>query len=166
MNERTLKTEKCIYVYIHMYKHTYICCVQPMAYIQGDVTASSGNWGYPWTMCVIFLVSWTHFLFPSHSPWLSSSWQSTLSCLPHPFPKKTGWYPASSSVAGWLSGTACVPSVCCGMCSCSSSHQPAGWPLDATALHLRCGLWDAFFLPWIPSHCTWWCWVTHFNSLW
>lgn len=152
-----------ICIHTHVQTHIHMLCATDVLHT-GGCDSLIRKLRIP--MCVIFLVSWTHFLFPSHSPWLSSSWQSTLSCLPHPFPKKTGWYPASSSVAGWLSGTACVPSVCCGMCSCSSSHQPAGWPLDATALHLRCGLWDAFFLPWIPSHCTWWCWVTHFNSLW
>lgn len=70
MNEHTLKTEKHMYAYIHTYKYTYInSCVQPMAYSQWDMTASSGNWWYPWTaVCGFSGVPNPIFLFLSHPP--------------------------------------------------------------------------------------------------
>lgn len=166
MNEQTLKTEKHIYAYIHTYKYTYInSCVQPMAYRQWDMTASSGNWWYPWTVVCGFS-GVLNPIFLSVPPTLGCPAHGRAPCLAcyilfqRSLPKH---HPVSLvDFQGWL----CVPSMHCATCSCCSPCQPAGWLLDAAALHLRCGLWDAFFLPWSPSPCTWWCWVMHFNSFW
>lgn len=60
---------------------------------------------------------------------------------------------------GWLVSHPCVVPRAAALPRISL--QGGDWMLQL----FRCGLWDAFSLPCIPSECTWWCWVTHFNSL-
>ena len=148
------------------YKHTYICCVQLMAYVQWDVTASSGNWWYPWTMVCDFSSVLNPLSFSLAFTLAVLLMAEHLVLLAPSFSKEDWMTPKHHPVSLFgFQGRLCVPSVCCAMCSCSSLHQPARWLTDAAALYLRC-LWNAFFSPCIPSHCPWWCWVTHFHSLW
>lgn len=112
-----------------------------MAYIQWHVTASSGNWWYPWTMVCDFSSALNPLSFPLAFTLAVLLMAEHLVLLAPSFFKEDWMTPKHHPVSlfgfqGWLY----VPSMCCATCSCSSPHQPAGWLTDAAALRLRWGI--------------------------
>lgn len=100
------------------------------------------------------------FFSPVHPGWPPHGRHLVL--LLHPFQKKTADTPAFQSgvladFLEWLVSHPCVvpcaavtPSACRVATGCQALQM---WPLGCILFAMH------------PSQCTWWCWVTHFNSL-
>lgn len=125
-----------ICIHTHVRTHIYLLCATDGLYTVGCgslirklmISLDRGVWFFSCPEPTFFF---THV----HPGWPPHGRAPCLACSIL-FRRRLADTQASSGVPGWLSGMACVPSMCCAMCSCSSPHQPAGWRLDAAALQM------------------------------